>query len=218
MRVNFQTGFVAEAPLRLHELFFIVIAGMAAKTVNAKLTAEIVKGAAGKLVLRYKLANQSNDELCVLNWLYQTDVTGKRKLDHDLAFVLFDGNDTVHITRSFIPIPPGLKVEYVDLPYITILAPGKAMEGRVVLELPVREFYPYMKFVGKDTIERERARIYFSLGVFVKTPDVALRRPKDSNEGIFAALFEDVASRQVLLKSDTIDAKVKTLIDRKLII
>lgn len=174
---------------------------MSAPPVTVKLTATMeLKDK--QLEVRYQLRNESRDDLYVFNTFYQTKSSGERVLDPTKAYVLFEGTDTIHVTRSLIPIPTGKKVEFAEVPYLTLLGPGKTLEETVLVPVPVREVQPYVGPLAPGAgKERQFKQVYFSIGVLPKNADLAVRELPHVGPGIYAVQYGDAVKWQQVVKA-----------------
>jgi hypothetical protein len=185
---------------------------MSTATLAVALTAEIRLPKPGQLEVSYRLVNHTRDDLCVFDKLYRTKLSGERVLDEHMAYVLLEDPATLRLTRSVIAIPAGLKVEYPEVPYVTVLAPGKSLEGKVLLPVPVPETHPYMEALTPGTgKERVCNQVDFSIGVLPKTPRVALRPLPKVGEGVFAVDYGPAIAGQSLIKGPVVNLKVAAL-------
>lgn len=184
---------------------------MSAKPMAVKLTAEI-KIAGKRLELDYRLINETGGDLCVFNKFYRTKVSGERVLAENLAYVLFEEPATIHVTRSLIRIPLGLKVEYPEVPYVTILPAGESLAEKVLVTVPVLERHPYRKPLDPDNGQpRSFQQVYFSLGVIPRSAEIKLRPLPQAGEGIFALSYTDAAHGQYLIKTAPVKLTVAGL-------
>jgi hypothetical protein len=169
---------------------------------DASLTAEITLIDPQHLGVTYRLENTGRDELLVFDRLFRTAPSGERALDETMAYVQLQPPDLIHVTRSTIPIPPGVKVEHPEVPYASILAPGKSLSGKAVVAVPVREDHPYSTPLADDEAERSKFVIVsFSIGALVKRPGLKLGRPPETPEGVHSLSYADAVKGQVLLRS-----------------
>jgi hypothetical protein len=185
---------------------------MTSPTLAVDLTAEIRLVTATELEVTYQLRNNTAADVCVFNQLYRTKPSGERVLDERMAYVLVEEPATLHLTRSVIAIPAGLKVEYPEVPYVTLLSAGKVSKGTVRLPVPVPETHPYLEPVSVETSkERLCKQVYFSIGVAPKSPDLGLRPLPKVGEGIFAIDYGPAVQRQSLIKSSATKLEVQVL-------
>jgi hypothetical protein len=186
---------------------------MTASTINATLSAAIRLTDAKRLEVQYRLTNDTGMTLCVFDKLYRTKLSGERVLDDKMAYVIFEDQKRIHLTRSLVPIPPGLKVEYPEVPYATLLPPRQSIEGKVSVVVPVEEVRPYREPLEPGTgKERVFDEVYFSLGVLPKTADLKLRELPHVGEGVFSLSYADAIHQQKLMKSVMVRLRVAGLV------
>ena len=169
----------------------------------------------GQLKIRYILCNTSDSEICVFDKHYRTASSGQRLLDEHKAYVLFEEPDTLHVTRSTIPIPDGLKVEYPEVPYFTLLKPGEITEGEVLLPIPVYEATPYLKVLNPRIEEECLCRqVYFSIGVMSSATDLILREARNAPANVYRVDYEQAMRYQSIIKSPIIKQELPTIVYR----
>ncbi|MER3416570.1 MAG: hypothetical protein C4297_10210 [Gemmataceae bacterium] len=166
-----------------------------------------------QLHVSYRLQNKTNGDLCVFDRLYRTQPSGERIMDENMAYILFEKQVTLHITRSVIRIPDGLKVEYPEVPYARLLAAGATLEASFLLAVPVVEVHPYLEPLMSDRAkERSCKSVYFSLGIAPKKPDLNLRELTAVGKGIYAADYGPALMLQQVLKSSPVAMPLTALI------
>lgn len=115
------------------------MSGKATVTFEAKLDANLKDS----VVISYVVRNLRASKIYVFNVLYHTDVQGNRTLDPELAYVVPSGNQTIGVGKFLIPIPPGMKAESPEMPYLDPVEAGQALAGKISLRLPLHRFHPY---------------------------------------------------------------------------
>jgi len=113
--------------------------GKATVTLEARLDANLKNSVA----ISYVVRNLRPVKIYVFNVLYHTDVQGNRRLDPELAYVVPSGNQTIVAGKFLILIPPGMKAESPEMPYLDPLEAGQALAGKITLRLPLHPFHPY---------------------------------------------------------------------------
>jgi hypothetical protein len=165
------------------------------------------------LTIGYRLTNETKHDLWVFNKFCRIDKTGKGALDDRLAYVIFEDDQTVHVTRSALPIPEGVSVEYPELPYVTLLAPGKTLAEQVEVPLPAREYRPYLHKGPSWTEQRHRfENVHFSIGVVRRSKYFQLRECSQAGKGIFVIVYSVAMEQQCLLKSSVMPLTVPALV------
>ncbi|WP_126975636.1 hypothetical protein [Frigidibacter oleivorans] len=97
----------------------------------------------GFLQGRYRLRNDGAAQLLVFDRLYHTAVTGARTVDPDHAWRWLDRDGSYRVAKTVPPVPSDRRVESPDLPYARLLPPQSALEGTVLLPLPLDQMLPY---------------------------------------------------------------------------
>ena len=115
------------------------MSGKATVTLDVKLDANLKDSVA----ISYVVHNLRAGKIYVFNVLYHNDVQGNRTLDPELAYVIPSGNHTILVGKLLIPIPPGMKVESPEMPYLDPVEAGQALAGKISLHLPLHPFHPY---------------------------------------------------------------------------
>lgn len=185
---------------------------MVEKIVSVKLSTKIyMRG--GKVRVEYGVVNQGDKEIFVFDKFYRTKITGERELDNTLSYVLFEGGNTIHVTRSAMRIPYGLKVEAPEVPYASLLPPKKESRGLVEVPVPVRERRPYEepgpKVGGKKVVF---SHVYFSIGVLPKLSDAKFEELVHVGKGIYAISYAYAVTHQTLKKSPLVALQVEGLV------
>lgn len=184
-------------------------------TVSAMLDAKIILDRTPKIRVEHDLANEGSEEVGVFDRFFRTTRSGQRVLDQTLSYVIFESGNTIHITRSVIPIPMGLKVEVPEVPYLSILPPGQRLQKIVEVPVPVKEYKPY-----EDIETRVGGRkvtfthVYFSIGVLPnpRSPEARLKELTHVGQGIYSVCYEYAVSRQRLVKTDLVRLTVEGLV------
>jgi hypothetical protein len=162
-------------------------AGQGMANDNLLLTAAVDSISAGELVVSYKVENRRPGTVYVFNLLYETDRTGGRTPDAELAYTFADQAE-FRVGKFLVKIPAGMKVESAEIPYLDALAPGKSLTGAVRVPLPARRFHPYYPIAGEGAV-REAARVILSIGVVDRSrggPREAVVEPaRGAGEGRF---------------------------------
>ena len=154
-----------------------------------------------RLYVEYTVENRGAADIVVLDHMYRTRRSGERVLDPRKLYVVLEADGTAHLTRSMIPIPPGLKVEYPEVPYGRILKPGESVRQTAIAALPLRPSHPY------DDVVPPRApvvrRVRFTLGVMPRMRDLKLKELRDVAPGVHEVMFEDADAYQILIDGPT---------------
>lgn len=115
------------------------VSGKATVTLEVKL-----ETASNDLVeISYTVHNLRSGKIYVFNTLFHTDERGNRTPDPELAWVVASANHNITVGKFLIPIPPGMKVESVDMPYLDPVGPGQVLAGKISLRWPLHTFDPY---------------------------------------------------------------------------
>jgi hypothetical protein len=94
-----------------------------------------------RLVVEYRLTNQRAWPIYVLDRLVNYNDQGPF-LDPELAYVCWEEPRTLRLVRATLLLPLDRSVYTRDLPYARPVPPGEAVEGRIVLRVPVVEYNP----------------------------------------------------------------------------
>ena len=92
----------------------------------------------------YAVRNGRDHRIYVFNLLYHTDRYGNRTPDPELAYIHPEAGGPALIGKYLIPIPPGMKVESPEMPYLDALQAGQSLSGKIRLEYPLRVVDPYI--------------------------------------------------------------------------
>lgn len=94
-------------------------------------------------VVSYSVRNRRPNSIYAFNLLFHTDVQGNRTLDPQLAYVVPRADGGVVVGKFLIPIPAGMKVENVEMPYLDEILSDRTLAGRISLQFPLRPFDPF---------------------------------------------------------------------------
>ena len=106
---------------------------------EAKLDANLKDSVA----ISYIVHNLRATKIYVFSVLFHADAHGNRSLDPELAYVIPSGNHIITVGKFLSPIPPGMKVESAEIPYLDPVEAGQALAGKITLRLPLHPFHPY---------------------------------------------------------------------------
>jgi hypothetical protein len=130
---------------------------------NLLLTAAVDSISAGELLVSYKVENRRPGTVYVFNLLYETDRSGNRTPNPELAYTFAD-QAGFRVGKFLVEIPAEMDVESAEIPYLDPLAPGKSLTGAVRVPLPARRFHPYYPIAGEGAVQ-DAARVILSIGV-----------------------------------------------------
>lgn len=161
---------------------------------NCVITIQANVSDANQLILQYSVLNQGTETVVLFNRLHKGfDGKGRPVVDANFVGVMPFANEIV-IAKKLFPIPPGRLVEAPYLPYLTKVSPGARFEERIVLNLPLVAWDPYLSTdeiplppVGKSL------PVYFDLGMFTL--------PKESVLGMTETTLGPLPSLQAFTES-----------------
>lgn len=156
------------------------------------LVAEIIILASTMLGVDYAVQNTTGADIYVFDRVFTRAQSGEPQIDPSLAYRRLHDDGTLVVEKALQPIPPGMKVELPEIPYLTRVAPGGTVRGRIVLALPVQEFGAYWDG-PRDGTEKAATRIMLRIGYLSVAdigPGMAVVRPDPGmGEGAFAASY-----------------------------
>jgi hypothetical protein len=134
---------------------------------SIELQVTVVSAAPDHFVFRYRARNAWTRDLYLFNRLFDTDPTGRRKVDPNRVYVMVEGS-VLNASKQLFDVPETLDVEFPEVPYLTRLAPGAAFEEEIRLSLPARETYPYASSRAQRQPGEKRVceQFVFTLGYF----------------------------------------------------
>lgn len=109
------------------------------------LIAKIVTVTMTAITIDYQVVNSRASDLYVFTTLFHTAPSGAQSDDPTLAYVGKGDDGGVLVGKFLIAVPPGLKVEVAEIPYLVKLAPGQSVSGQMVVPLPLTLRHPYIQ-------------------------------------------------------------------------
>lgn len=109
------------------------------------LIAKIVTITMSAITIDYQVVNSRASDLYVFATLFHTAPSGAQSDDPTLAYVGKGDDGGVLVGKFLIAVPPGLKVEVTEIPYLVKLAPGQSVSGQMVVPLPLTLRHPYIQ-------------------------------------------------------------------------
>ncbi|MFP2927539.1 hypothetical protein ACLESO_20550 [Pyxidicoccus sp. 3LG] len=127
-----------------------------------------VERTADALHVEATLRNVGTAPRWVFDRLFHTQPSGHYRLDDSLAYVEEQGG-VLLLSRKLHPVPPGLSVEFPEIPCVSRLAPGASREQRIRVSLPARVRVPYSQGARGPVSTESLQGLRLQWGVF---PDV----------------------------------------------
>ena len=119
-------------------------------TVSLKATAEKTEN---ELLIKYEVENHSDRNLYLWDGMIGFDGQGQRIIDHDLAYVFYEEQNTVRVMRAVLPLPTIRSVGKKEIPFVREFPAKSKLEGSIKLKLPVEEFSPYFEPLKEENSE-----------------------------------------------------------------
>jgi hypothetical protein len=107
------------------------------------LTAAIIALTAASIVVEYKFTNNAMTDIYLFTTLFRIGLDGSQTPDPTLVYVVPGEPGEAIIGKYLAAIPPGMKVEAPELPYLERLRPGQTYTGRAAVPLPVKRYAAY---------------------------------------------------------------------------
>lgn len=163
---------------------------------NAMLRAQL-QDAEDKLSISYQFSNYCNSDIFLFNKMYDdVDDEGRYKVDENLCIIEIK-NGNVVISKKIPTLPEALLVESLNIPCVTIVAPGNSFHETVVLNLPLQVWSPYGS-AGAST--RLALPVFFQLGYLVgQTSSKSLARTVSTTAGKSVRFAAVTVGSQILL-------------------
>ena len=120
-----------------------------------------------QLVIDYTVVNQGRQTVAMFNRLYDGfDAKGLPRVDVNFVGVVPEVDRAV-VAKKLFPVPPDTFVERTYLPFVTLVKPGATFIERVVLELPLAPWHPYLSASEMQLPPpTQQLPLYFELGMF----------------------------------------------------
>ncbi len=165
---------------------------------NAKLEVQF-HTVGDKLSIDYQFSNYCNSDIFLFNKMYDDiDDNGHYKVDSNLCIIEIEDNYLV-ISKKVPTLPNTLLVESLNIPCISVVAPGTSFRETVVLNLPLKVWSPY-KF--SDVPVKLVQPVFFQLGYLVgQASSKSLARTVLTTAGKALRFAAVTAGSQVLLKT-----------------
>ncbi len=115
-----------------------------------------------KLIIEYSIQSNWPSSLYVFDEMIKYDGEGKPLIDRDTAYCFFEEPSTLRLVRAVLNLPAEKEVYSLEIPYARELKPRQSLDGRIVLDLPVKEkspFYPLPKEGESKEVDCEYIRL-----------------------------------------------------------
>jgi hypothetical protein len=169
------------------------------------LIAKIVVIAATTLSIEFSVKNTSNERIYVFDRVFERTLTGEPVVKPELAYRSLLDDGVLLVEKAMQRIPVGIKAELAEIPYLTALEPSQVLNGKILLELPIREFHAYLSAPeGPNNLPVKR--VLFRIGYLragdIK-PDMAVVMPDpDGKKNVFAAHYGYALLLQRFMEAD----------------
>ena len=148
----------------------------------------------------YTIQNAGAARVLVFDRLYQTDPTGFRTVDPDLVFRWLENDGLYRIAKMVPAIPKGQKFEVPEVPYARILEPGAAIDGRVLVPVPLDQSLPYDVVAGPlDT--KQISGIVLTIGFAVMDDELEATAIGTGDDVSYSVWHSWVSQRQKLIST-----------------
>ncbi len=129
------------------------------------LIAKIVAVTMTAITIDYQVVNQRASDLYVFATLFHTATSGAQSDDPTLTYVGKDSEGRTVVGKFLVAVPPGMKVEIAEVPYLVKLAPGQVVTGQMVVPLPLTLRHPYLQASADAPLASPVHQLVVRLGV-----------------------------------------------------
>lgn len=165
------------------------------------------------LTLTYQLRNDWGHTVYLFNRLFHTEPSGKITLDASCLYAEMQG-ETLHLAKQLVPIPPLMKVESPEVPYLTPVASGATLTEELVIPVPVREYWPYREPTAMlQPKERRTCKdLVLTLGLVVGSDPSVFREVLLEGERLAAVRYGQGLAAQKLIHSAAVPVRCECLV------
>lgn len=134
----------------------------------------------GSLEIGYRALEKAGLPVLVFDVPRRVAADGRLKVDRGIAWASLEEPETLVVKRGVPRLPRRKDVEFAQLPYARKLEPGRHLDGRVLLEVPVAETSPYYPAGARSVFRNASARrLRFELTYVVLESGLAARPVPD---------------------------------------
>jgi hypothetical protein len=163
---------------------------------------EVTSQAADHLVVRYRITNEWDREVYLLNRLYSTQPGGGRTLDPNRVYDWIDGSSLVLAKRLFA-VPQSIDVDRPEVPFLTALPPHTAVSEEISLPQPMIPLLPYLP-PHRNAERAQRVHcdaIVLELGYLVPRAEHWITRLSVANQPLLASAYGFAIQAQEVVTS-----------------
>lgn len=152
------------------------------------------------IVGQYEFRNDGERRLLVFDRLYETDRSGKRMVQADLAYTTLDDDNVLVIDKLVAPLPEAFDVGSPELPYARLIEPGESLTGRAIVARPVVLRPPYPQAHGAARAHAATA-VKLRLGYAPVDEKAVPRGIATEDETVYSVRHAWAAPRQRIVES-----------------
>ena len=161
------------------------------------------------LIAAYTVQNRAAVNIVVFDRLFLTERSGGRVVEPDRAYVSVNAEHVLRIEKIVPEAPRNMDVEAPELPYVRVLRPGEALQGRAVVSVPVLTTPAYGEPASGTGSDRARTAV-FRIG-YAKVDDQATAVPVRDLEDVWSVPHGWAAVRQVVLTGPLIEVDLPVI-------
>jgi hypothetical protein len=137
-----------------------------------------------KVSIKYRLHNPGSAPIVVWDVMVNQGPNGEF-VDPTLAYASWEELQTLRVIRAMLPLPLDFDVAKKEVPFVRVVAPGEAIEGRIELSKPAREYNP---FYGPATVTRNVActKIHLIIGWSEQKPGMTISKRRVAGQEVLA--------------------------------
>ena len=177
---------------------YLTEASATCKTEGGSITLRVQAGIGENLLLlHYAVLNGFRQTVYLVNRVFQWTQKGL-SVDASLMYTeLIDG--ALQLTKACIPVPPHIRVESPDVPYLTSVPSGERATEEYQLPLPLTPFHPYSQVPQSQTPHIFKP-IVFALGWFPAGTVSIRSQERPEGKTMLSANYGEVIQAQEVLR------------------
>jgi len=165
-----------------------------------------------QVTFAYKALNTAQRDVYVFNLLPVAVKGTVPRLDLNRTYTQIDGT-TLVASKRLIEVPEDIDVLAPEVPWLTELSPGKTLEEKLTLSIPVREDFPYRQTHLENQPERRLTckSLVFLLGFLMPSDPRWVRRVTIEDREIFATDYGFAIQGNLFASSETISISAECI-------
>ena len=128
-----------------------------------------------RLILTYRIANNSPYRVYLVNQLFHRQGSAGFHVDENLVYAEVSQEQTLLLRKQLIEVPEELDVEAPEVPYVTPVEVDSAFQETLHLEFPIRLYGPYRRQSDSQSLFMT-SQFTFSVGYILEDETVRVSK------------------------------------------